>query len=79
MTPAVEPFARLVMQKLGRNPDDWRVIWNTATEFLAMMEAYVEARDMPDDPKAQFRAIRHHERFCPLDETGNPVDPRRRG
>lgn len=24
MTHDLEPFARLVMQKLGRNPDDWR-------------------------------------------------------
>ena len=29
--------------------------------------------------EAQFNAVRHHERFGPLDEKGNPVDPRRRG
>ena len=29
--------------------------------------------------EAQFNAVRYHERFGPLDEKGNPVDPRRRG
>ena len=29
--------------------------------------------------EAQFNAVRYHERFGPLDEKGNPLDPRRRG
>ena len=37
-----ESLARLAMQKMGRNPDDWRVLWNTAREFIALMEAWEE-------------------------------------
>lgn len=33
----------------------------------------------PITPDADTAAIRHHERFGPLDEHGNPLDPRRRG
>lgn len=32
----------------------------------------------PITPDADTAAIRHHERFGPLDEHGNPLDPRRR-
>ena len=37
-----------------------------------------KATTPPISPEeAQFNAIRHHERFGPLDEHGNPLDPRR--
>ena len=47
---------------------------------LATQEAGNAQSTPPISPEeAQFNAIRHHERFGPLDEKGNPLDPRRRG
>ena len=46
----------------------------------AMDDLAAEQSTPPISPEeAQFNAVRHHERFGPLDEKGNPVDPRRRG
>lgn len=48
--------------------------------LLAILRALQAQSTPPISPEeAQFNAIRHHERFGPLDEKGNPVDPRRRG
>ena len=47
---------------------------------LATQEAGNAQSTPPISPEeAQFNAVRYHERFGPLDEKGNPVDPRRRG
>lgn len=47
---------------------------------LATQEAGNAQSTPPISPEeAQFNAIRYHERFGPLDEKGNPLDPRRRG
>lgn len=47
---------------------------------LATQEAGNAQSTPPISPEeAQFNAVRHHERFGPLDEKGNPLDPRRRG
>lgn len=43
--------------------------------LLAILRA-LQAQSTPD---ADTAAIRHHERFGPLDEHGSPLDPRRRG
>ena len=46
----------------------------------AMDDLAAEQPTPPISPEeAQFNAVRYHERFGPLDEKGNPVDPRRRG
>lgn len=48
--------------------------------LLAILRALQAQRIPPISPEqAQFNAVRHHERFGPLDEKGNPLDPRRRG
>jgi len=48
--------------------------------LLAILRALQAQRIPPISPEqAQFNAVRHHERFGPLDEKGNPADPRRRG
>lgn len=48
--------------------------------LLAILRALQAQPTPPISPEeAQFNAIRHHERFGPLDEKGNPLDPRRRG
>ena len=48
--------------------------------LLAILRALQAQSTPPISPEeAQFNAVRHHERFGPLDEKGNPVDPRRRG
>ena len=41
--------------------------------------AILRALQAQSTPDADTAAIRHHERFGPLDEHGNPLDPRRRG
>ena len=52
----------------------------TARTALATQEAGNAQSTPPISPEeAQFNAVRHHERFGPLDEKGNPIDPRRRG
>ena len=46
----------------------------------AMDDLAAEQSTPPISPEeAQFNAVRYHERFGPLDEKGNPIDPRRRG
>ena len=40
--PDLETFAKATMRNLGRDPDDWRAIWNPCREFLAMMQAWQE-------------------------------------
>ena len=51
-----------------------------ARAALATQEAGNAQSTPPISPEeAQFNAVRHHERFGPLDEKGNPIDPRRRG
>ena len=45
-------------------------------DFTITPESQVDPQSTPD---ADTAAIRHHERFGPLDEKGNPLDPRRRG
>ena len=46
----------------------------------AMDDLAAEQSTPPISPEeAQFNAVRYHERFGPLDEKGNPLDPRRRG
>lgn len=35
-----EKLARLALERMGRNPDDWRGFWRTAREFIALMEAW---------------------------------------
>lgn len=51
-----------------------------ARAALATQEAGNAQSTPPISPEeAQFNAVRYHERFGPLDEKGNPVDPRRRG
>ncbi len=51
-----------------------------AKAALATQEAGNAQSTPPISPEeAQFNAVRYHERFGPLDEKGNPVDPRRRG
>jgi hypothetical protein len=48
--------------------------------LLAVLKALQAQSTPPISPEeAQFNAVRYHERFGPLDEHGNPVDPRRRG
>lgn len=48
--------------------------------LLAILRALQAQSAPPISPEqSQFDAVRHHERFGPLDEKGNPVDPRRRG
>jgi len=48
--------------------------------LLAILRALQAQSTSPISPEeAQFNAVRHHERFGPLDEKGNPLDPRRRG
>ena len=48
--------------------------------LLAILRALQAQRIPPISPEqAQFNAVRYHERFGPLDEKGNPLDPRRRG
>jgi hypothetical protein len=51
-----------------------------ARAALATQEAGNAQSTPPISPEeAQFNAVRYHERFGPLDEKGNPLDPRRRG
>jgi len=46
----------------------------------AILRALQAQSTPPISPEeAQFNAVRYHERFGPLDEKGNPLDPRRRG
>ena len=48
--------------------------------LLAVLKALQAQSTPPISPEeAQFNAVRYHERFGPLDEKGNPLDPRRRG
>lgn len=48
--------------------------------LLGILRALQAQSTPPISPEAaQFNAVRHHERFGPLDEKGNPLDPRRRG
>lgn len=48
--------------------------------LLAILRAMKAQSTPPISPEeAQFNAVRYHERFGPLDEKGNPLDPRRRG
>lgn len=48
--------------------------------LLAILRALQAQSTPPISPEeAQFNAVRYHERFGPLDEKGNPLDPRRRG
>lgn len=49
------------------------------TPARAWLLAILRAMQAQSTPDADTAAIRHHERFGPLDEHGNPVDPRRRG
>lgn len=56
------------------------VLRDRARAALATQEAGNAQSTPPISPEeAQFNAVRHHERFGPLDEKGNPLDPRRRG
>ena len=53
---------------------------DAARAALATQEAGNAQSTPPISPEeAQFNAVRYHERFGPLDEHGNPLDPRRRG
>lgn len=53
---------------------------DAARATLATQEAGNAQSTPPISPEeAQFNAVRYHERFGPLDEKGNPLDPRRRG
>lgn len=50
-----------------------------ARAALATQEAGNAQSTPPISPEeAQFNAVRYHERFGPLDEPGNPLEPRRR-
>lgn len=85
--PDLEPFARRVMQKLDRNPDDWPLLWNLAREFIAMAEAWDELRADPHGlVAAATEAARRvedgwtwNERLGWIGPDGKPADPRRRG
>lgn len=52
---------------------------DNAVEARAWLLAVLRALQAQPTPDADTAAIRHHERFGPLDEHGNPLDPRRRG
>lgn len=75
-------------QALALHPDDAIEAQQRAAKFIvdAMNEKMIRDAAMQAQPtppispeEAQFNAVRYHERFGPLDEKGNPLDPRRRG
>lgn len=48
-------------------------------EFATQEAGNAQSTPPISPEEAQFNAVRYHERFGPLDEKGNPLDPRRRG
>ena len=69
-----------VYPRLGNEVFSGDAITPARAWLLAILRALQAQSTPPISPEeAQFNAIRHHERFGPLDEKGNPVDPRRRG
>ena len=67
----IVPGSRMARMKVLRDGNE------QAISFLRALQAQSTPPINPEE--AQFNAVRYHERFGPLDEKGNPLDPRRRG
>ncbi len=65
----------------GSNRHEIEMVDAPARAFLLAILRALQAQPTPSisPEEAQFNAVRYHERFGPLDEKGNPLDPRRRG
>ena len=69
-----------VYPRLGNEVFSGDAITPARAWLLAILRALQAQSTPPISPEeAQFNAVRYHERFGPLDEKGNPLDPRRRG
>ena len=54
-------------------------LWDRLEQWIDSPPMQAQSTPPISPEEAQFTAVRHHERFGPLDEKGNPIDPRRRG
>lgn len=56
-----------------------QALWDRLEQWLDSPPMQAQPTPPISPEQAQFNAVRYHERFGPLDEHGNPLDPRRRG